>query len=75
MERQIAELQTALHQAELDLEEPRDVDIKIFDTLFRWRYPNSDFGLQALDLYITERGLKITHKRWTPLLTMYHIRK
>jgi SAM-dependent methyltransferase len=57
------------------LEEPRGVDIKFFDFFFRWGHPNTDFGLKALDEFLTERKLKIVNKRWTPLLTMYHIRK
>lgn len=59
----------------LFLEEPRGVDIKFFDFFFRWGHPNTDFGLNALDEYLTQRGLKIVNKRWTPLLTMYHIQK
>ncbi len=66
VERQIAELQTALYQGELDLEEPRDLDIKIFDTLFRWGHPNSDFGSQVLDAYLSKHSLKIIRKHWAP---------
>ncbi len=59
----------------LFLEEPRGVDIKIFDAFFRWGHPDTDFGLNALDAHLTQRGLFIQTKQWTPLLTMYHILK
>lgn len=59
----------------LFLEEPRGVDLKIFDAFFRWGHPNTDFGLNALDTHLTTRGLTIQKKLWTPLLTMYHIKK
>jgi ubiquinone/menaquinone biosynthesis C-methylase UbiE len=59
----------------LFLEEPRGVDVKIFDALFRWGHPDTDFGLNALDAHLTQRGLVVQSKQWTPLLTMYHIKK
>ena len=59
----------------LFLEEPRGVDIKVFDAFYRWGHPNTDFGLNALDEYLAKQELKIVNKRWTPLLTMYQIRK
>ena len=59
----------------LFLEEPRGVDIKFFDSIFRWGHPDTDFGLKALDEHLDKRELKIVNKRWTPLLTMYHVRK
>lgn len=59
----------------LFLEEPRGVDLKFFDFLFRWGHPETDFGLNALDAHLTTRGLVIQTKQWTPLLTMYHIKK
>jgi len=59
----------------LFLEEPRGVDIKIFDAFFRWGHPDTDFGLNALDAHLTQRGLVIQTKQWTLLLTMYHITK
>jgi ubiquinone/menaquinone biosynthesis C-methylase UbiE len=59
----------------LFLEEPRGVDLKLFDAVFRWGHPDTDFGLKALDAHLTSRGLVIGKKQWTPLLTMYHIRK
>ena len=59
----------------LFLEEPRGVDIKVFDAFFRWGHPDTDFGLKALDEHLAKQGFKIIHKRWTPLLTMVHIQK
>lgn len=59
----------------LFLEEPRGVDIKIFDAFFRWGHPDTDFGLKALDAHLTQRKLVIQTKVWTPLLTMYHVTK
>lgn len=59
----------------LFLEEPRGVDIKFFDSIFRWGHPNTDFGLNALDAHLATRKLVIQHKQWTPLLTMYRARK
>ncbi|MBK8619994.1 MAG: class I SAM-dependent methyltransferase [Anaerolineales bacterium] len=59
----------------LFLEEPRGVDIKFFDSIFRWGHPDTDFGLKALDEHLSIQGLKIVNKRWTPLLTMYHVRR
>ena len=59
----------------LFLEEPRGVDIKFFDSIFRWGHPDTDFGLKALDEHLDKRELKIVNKRWTPLLTMYHVRR
>ena len=59
----------------LFLEEPRGVDIKVFDAFFRWGHPNTDFGLKALDEHFSNQKLKIVNKRWTPLLTMVHTKK
>lgn len=59
----------------LYLEEPRGVDIKIFDTFFRWGHPDTDFGFKPMEAHLTQRRLVIQTKQWTPLLTMYHIRK
>jgi ubiquinone/menaquinone biosynthesis C-methylase UbiE len=59
----------------LFLEEPRGRDLKVFDALFRWGHPDTDFGLKVLDTYLTKHGLTIIRKQWTPLLTMYHIKK
>jgi SAM-dependent methyltransferase len=58
----------------LFLEEPRGVDIKLFDFFFRWGHPDSDFGLKAMEGYLQLRGFHFK-KQWTPLLTMYHIQK
>ena len=58
----------------LFLEEPRGVDIKAFDFLFRWGHPDTDFGLKVLDEHLAKRGLTIVRKQWSPLLTMYHVR-
>jgi ubiquinone/menaquinone biosynthesis C-methylase UbiE len=59
----------------LFLEEPRGVDLKVFDSFFRWGHPDTDFGLKALDEHLGKRELKIVNKRWTPMLTMYHVRR
>ena len=59
----------------LFLEEPRGMDIKVFDAFFRWGHPNTDFGLQAMETHLSTRGLVIQSKQWTPLLTMYHVKK
>ena len=59
----------------LFLEEPRGVDVKIFDALFRWGHPDTDFGLKALEKYLAKRGLTAIRKKWTPLLTMWHIQR
>jgi len=56
---------------QLFLEEPRGVDIKLFDFFFRWGHPDSDFGLKAMEEYLKSRGFKF-QKQWTPILTMYH---
>lgn len=58
----------------LFLEEPRSVDIKLFDFFFRWGHPDSDFGLKALEAYLRSRGFQFA-KQWTPLLTMYRASK
>ena len=59
----------------LFLEEPRGVDLKLFDFFFRWGHPDSDFGLRALEEYLPTRGLTVRRRQWTPLLTMYHTLK
>ena len=59
----------------LFLEDPRGMDIKVFDAFFRWGHPNTDFGLQAMETHLSTRGLVIQSKQWTPLLTMYHLQK
>ncbi len=57
----------------LFLEEPRGVDIKLFDFFFRWGHPDSDFGLKALEEHLRTHNFHF-QKQWTPLLTMYHIK-
>ena len=56
---------------QLFLEEPRGVDVKFFDFLFRWGHPDSDFGLKFVEEHLKSCGFKF-QKQWTPLLTMYH---
>lgn len=56
------------------LEEPRGMDLKLFDFFFRWGHPNSDFGLKAMEEYLNSCGFHFK-KKWTPLLTMYHCSK
>lgn len=53
------------------VEEPRGMDLKVFDFFFRWGHPDSDFGIQRMEQYLESRGFKICNKQWTPLLTMY----
>jgi len=57
---------------QLFLEEPRGVDLKFFDFIFRWGHPNTDFGLNALEEYLKSHGFQ---KQWTPLLTMYQAQR
>ena len=59
---------------QLFLEEPRGVDVKFFDFLFRWGHPDSDFGLKFVEEHLKSRGFKLK-KQWTPLLTMYHVQR
>jgi len=58
----------------LFLEEPRGMDVKFFDFFFRWGHPNTDFGLNTMETYLTTKGF-VHKKQWTPLLTMYHWKK
>ena len=58
----------------LFLEEPRGLDVKFFDFFLRWGHPNTDFGLKAMEEYLKSRGFKF-QKQWTPLLTMYSVRR
>jgi ubiquinone/menaquinone biosynthesis C-methylase UbiE len=53
------------------VEEPRGMDLKVFDFFFRWGHPDSDFGIQHMEQYLRSRSFKICNKQWTPLLTMY----
>ncbi|MCS7010251.1 MAG: class I SAM-dependent methyltransferase [Anaerolineales bacterium] len=59
----------------LFLEEPRGVDLRLFDAVFRWEHPQSDFGLRAMESHLHLLGLEIWRRLWTPLLTMYHVHK
>jgi ubiquinone/menaquinone biosynthesis C-methylase UbiE len=54
------------------VEEPRGMDLKLFDFFFRWGHPDSDFGINQMEEYLMARGFKIIHKQWTPLMTMIH---
>jgi ubiquinone/menaquinone biosynthesis C-methylase UbiE len=58
----------------LFLEEPRGVDIKFFDFFFKWGHPNTDFGLKAMEEHLMSCGFHFK-KQWTPLLTMYRVRR
>jgi ubiquinone/menaquinone biosynthesis C-methylase UbiE len=55
----------------LFVEEPRGIDLRLFDFFFRWGHPDSDFGIRRMEQYLSSRGFKICNKQWTPLLTMY----
>jgi ubiquinone/menaquinone biosynthesis C-methylase UbiE len=57
------------------VEEPRRLDMRLFDQVFHWGHPDSDFSLQAFEGYLRQVGLKIVRRRWTPVLTQYHIHK
>jgi len=71
----IDEIKRVLRQnGNLFLEEPRGVDIKLFDFFFHWGHPDNNFGLKALDEHLISHGFKFK-KQWTPLLTMYHCSK
>ena len=74
--RTIDEIARVLKQGgHLFLEEPRGIDVKLFDFLFRWGHPDSDFGLKPLETHLQARRLSILRRKWTPILTMYSIRK
>lgn len=60
---------------DLFLEEPRGVDLKLFDFFFRWGHPDSDFGLIPLEEYLKTCKLAVVKKQWTPILTSYYIKK
>ena len=57
------------------VEEPRGLDLKLFDFFFRWGHPDSDFGIQRMEQYLNSHGFAIQIKRWTPLMTMFHAQK
>lgn len=54
------------------VEEPRGVDIKLFDFFFRWGHPDSDFGINRMEEYLKSHGFVICNRQWTPLMTMVH---
>ncbi|HLO14718.1 MAG TPA: methyltransferase domain-containing protein, partial [Anaerolineales bacterium] len=54
------------------VEEPRGIDIKLFDFFFRWGHPDSDFGIHRMEEFLESHGFKIRSKQWTPLMTMFH---
>jgi ubiquinone/menaquinone biosynthesis C-methylase UbiE len=56
----------------LFVEEPRGMDLRLFDFFFHWGHPDSDFGIRRMEKYLTSRGFVICSKRWTPLMTMIH---
>ncbi len=57
------------------VEEPRGMDLKLFDFFFRWGHPDSDFGIRRMEGYLESRGFTICNKQWTPLMTMYRAQK
>jgi len=57
------------------IEEPRGVELRMFDFIFRWGHPETDFGLKTFERYCVQRGLNLIQKQWTPLLSMYHWQK
>jgi len=57
------------------VEEPRGMDLKLFDFFFRWGHPDSDFGVNRMEEYLKSRSFKISNKQWTPLMTMVHALK
>ena len=54
------------------LEEPRGMDLKLFDFFFRWGHPESDFGIHRMEEYLKVQGFVIQNIQWTPLMTMVH---
>jgi SAM-dependent methyltransferase len=57
------------------VEEPRGLDLRLFDFFFRWGHPDSDFGSLRMEEYLKLHGFKICHRQWTPLMTMYRAQK
>jgi SAM-dependent methyltransferase len=57
----------------LFVEEPRGLDLKLFDFFFRWGHPDSDFGILRMEQYLVSHGFNICSKQWTPLLTMVRV--
>ena len=56
----------------LFVEEPRGMDIKLFDFFFRWGHPDSDFGITRMEEYLSSHGFAVHRRQWTPLMTMVH---
>ncbi len=57
------------------IEEPRGLDLKLFEIFFRWGHPDSDFGSLRMEQYLKSHGFEICNKQWTPLMTMYRTQK
>ncbi len=57
------------------VEEPRGLDLKLFEIFFRWGHPDSDFGSDRMEQYLKSRGFRMCNKQWTPLMTMYRVQK
>ena len=54
------------------VEEPRAMDLRLFDFFFRWGHPESDFDIHRMESYLRNVGFTIQNRRWTPLMTMIH---
>jgi ubiquinone/menaquinone biosynthesis C-methylase UbiE len=57
------------------VEEPRGVDLKLFEVVFHWEHPDSDFSINRMEEHLKSRGFEICNKQWTPLMTMYRVQK
>ena len=69
----IDEIQRVLRSnGSLFVEEPRGMDLRMFDFFFRWGHPDSDFGVHQMEAYLKSRKFTIKARRWTPLMTMFH---
>lgn len=54
------------------VEEPRGMDLKLFDFIFRWGHPDSDFGIIRMEEYLKSHGFTVKGRQWTPLMTIVH---
>jgi len=54
------------------VEEPRGTDLKLFDFFFRWGDPDSDVGVNSMEVYVRSHGFVVRKRQWTPLMTMVH---
>lgn len=54
------------------VEEPRGMDVKLFDFIFRWGHPDSDFGVSRMEQYLSSHGFIVCKRQWTPLMTMVY---